>query len=320
MRIIFFGTSSFAARTLAKLLENRYEVVAIITRPDRLKGRHLHSSPPPVKEIAHQLYPHIPVFQPEKASAPEFAEILKQFQADLFVVVAYGEIIKKNLLEMPKFGCINIHASLLPKYRGAAPMQRCLMAGEEEAGITIIEMTPQMDAGDILAMESIPVPMDMTFGELDAKLCDLGVKLLFNTIRAFEKGTVTKVAQDHALATLAPKITAEEEKIDWNRSATAIHNQIRALSPIPAAWCQVKIGSELKRLKIKKSQIVEGNSSAAGSMISFGKEGWVVACGQDALRLIEVQLEGKKPMSASDCLRGIHLPVEMCLPFPSTGL
>ena len=173
-------------------------------------------------------------------------------------------------------------------------------------------MAAQMDAGDVLAIESIPVPDDMTFGELDSKLCDLGVKLLFNTIKAFEDRTVVKVVQEHALATLAPKITADEEKIDWNRSAIEIHNQIRALSPLPAAWCQIKIGSELKRLKIKKSQVVEDNSSSAGSIISFGKEGWVISCGKDALRLIEVQLEGKKTMSATDCLRGIHLPVEMC--------
>lgn len=311
MRIVFFGTSSFAARILAKLIENGYQIVAIVTRPDRLKGRHLQRMPPPVKEAAEKICPAIPLFQPEKASAPEFAECLRQFQSDLFVVVAYGEIIKSNLLEMPRLGCINIHASLLPKFRGAAPMQRCLMEGEKQTGITIIEMSLQMDAGDVLAIESIPIPNEMTFGELDLQLSDLGVKLLFNTIRQYEAGNLVKVPQDHSLATFAPKLSAQEEKIDWNRPATDIHNLIRALSPSPGAWCQIKIGSDYKRLKVKKSLVVPEESAAPGALIAFGKEGWVVACGKDALRLIEVQLEGKKTMSAQECARGIHGPVSL---------
>jgi methionyl-tRNA formyltransferase len=185
MKIVFFGTSSFAAKVLSNLIERGYQIVAVVTRPDRSKGRNLHASPPPVKEIASTFSSNIPIFQPEKASAPEFASLLKPLEADLFVVVAYGEIIKKNLLEMPTFGCINIHASLLPKFRGAAPIQRSLIAGEKETGITIIEMSPQMDAGDILAIEAIPISEEMTFGELEANLCDLSVKLLLNVISQF---------------------------------------------------------------------------------------------------------------------------------------
>jgi methionyl-tRNA formyltransferase len=308
MKIVFFGTSSFAARVLARLIENNYKVSAVVTRPDRLKGRHLHPSPPPVKETLQQIRPDIPVFQPEKASALEFASTLKQFQADLFVVVAYGEIIKQNLLEMPKLGCINIHASLLPKFRGAAPIQRCLMNGEKETGITIIEMSPQMDAGDILAIESIPIPAEMTFGELEPKLCDLSVKLLFEVIRQYEEKKVVKRPQDHSLVTFAPKMTPEEELIDWNKPAEVLHNQIRALSPHPSAWCPIQIGPDKKRLKIKRAQIIQG-SGTPGSILVFGKEGWAVACGTGALRLIEVQLEGKKAMSAEECIRGIHHPV-----------
>jgi methionyl-tRNA formyltransferase len=309
MKIVFFGTSPFAAKVLEQLIQKDYEIAAVITRPDRSKGRHLHPQSPPVKEIAARLKPRLPVFQPEKASAPEFADGLKPLEADLFIVVAYGEIIKKNLLDMPKLGCINIHASLLPKFRGAAPMQRCLMAGEKETGITIIEMSPQMDAGDILAMEAIPITEEMTFGELEPKLCYLSVKLLFQTIRQFEEGAIKKTAQDHTLATFAPKLTPEEEKIDWTKPAIAIHNQIRALSPTPGAWCQIKVGSESKRLKIKKAVVVKGLSGGPGSILSFGKEGWVVACGDNALRLTEVQLEGKKGMSAEECMRGIHHPI-----------
>jgi methionyl-tRNA formyltransferase len=311
MRIVFFGTSSFAARILAKLIENAYQVVAIVTRPDRMKGRNLQPSAPPVKETACRLCPAIPLFQPEKASVPAFAEGLKQFQADLFVVVAYGEIIKKNLLEMPRLGCINIHASLLPKFRGAAPIHRSLMEGVKETGITIIEMSPQMDAGDVLAIESIPVPEELTFGELDSQLCDLSVKLLFKTICEFETGKVVKIPQDHTLATLAPKLIPEDERIDWGRTAGQIHNQIRALSPTPSAWCQILLGAESKRLKIKKAKIVAASGAAPGSTISFGKQGWVVACGKDAIVLLEVQLEGKKAMSAEEFIRGIHLLVSM---------
>lgn len=311
MRIVFFGTSSFAARILASLLENSFQVVAIVTRPDRIKGRHLQPSPPPVKERAIKICPEIPIFQPEKASAPEFAEILEQFHADLFVVVAYGEIIKKNLLGMPARGCINIHASLLPKLRGAAPIQRALMNGEKETGITIIEMSPQMDAGDVLAIEGFPVPDEMTFGELEPKLCSLGIKLLFEVIGKFESNQVKRVPQEHSLATLAPKITPAAEVIDWTRSAQEIHNQIRGLSPSPCAWCQLQIGDALKRLKIKRAQVVKCAHSTPGSILGFGKEGWVIGCGEDALRLLEVQLEGKKPMSAEDCLRGIHQTVQV---------
>ncbi len=311
MRIVFFGTSFFAARILAKLIENNYQIVAIVTRPDRMKGRNLKASPPPVKEMAEKLCPQIPIFQPEKASLPEFADILKPFAADLFIVVAYGEIIKKNLLEMPKVGCINIHASLLPKFRGAAPIQRSLMEGEKETGITIIEMTPQMDAGDILAMEAISIPEEMTFRELDEQLCALSVKLLFNVIGQFQEGKITRMVQDHTLATFAPKLTAEEERIDWNLPAQKIHHLIRALSPSPSAWCQIKIGSDLKRLKVKKAQVVHDLQGCPGELLSFGKEGWVVACGLQALRLIEVQLEGKKAMSAEECIRGIHHPVSV---------
>lgn len=310
MRIVFFGTSSFAARVLSKLIEHRYQIVAVITRPDRSKGRHLQSSPPPVKEISQKFIPDIPVFQPEKASAPEFASILQTLQADLFVVVAYGEIIKRNLLEMPKLGCINIHASLLPKFRGAAPIQRALMAGEKETGITIIEMSPQMDAGDVLAIEAIPLTEQMTFGELEPLLCEMSCKLLFNVIGQFERGSVVKVAQDHSLATLAPKLTPEEELIDWNRPARQTHNQVRALSPSPGASTRVQLGTEPKRLKIKRAEVVDA-SGEPGAILAFGKEGFIIACGEKALRLLEVQLEGKKTMSASDFVRGVHQPLSI---------
>ena len=188
-------------------------------------------------------------------------------------------------------------------------MQRCLMAGEKETGITIIEMTPQMDAGDILAIESMPIQDSMNFSELDDKLCEIADQLLSQVIRQFEEGKVIKTPQDATLATFAPKILPEDEQIDWKKSAQTLHNQIRALAPFPGAWCHIKIGSELKRLKIKGAKVVECATAPAGHLVSFSKEGWIVACGQDALSLLEVQLEGKKVMLAEECIRGIHKPV-----------
>lgn len=307
MKIVFFGTSSFAARVLEKLLEQTsYEVVAIVTRPDRAKGRNLKLAPSSVKKTALELAPHIPLFQPEKASTDHFAKELEKLDADLFVVVAYGEIIKENILKIPRLTCINIHASLLPKLRGAAPIQRALMQGEPQTGITIIEMTPQMDAGDILAIEAISIPENMTFKELDEELCALSVKLLFQVIRAFETNTIVKIPQDHTHATFAPKLRAEEEKINWNLPARQIHNQIRALSPSPGAWCLIQLGSETKRLKILQSEVVEDVSQEPGKILHFGKDGWVIACGNNALRLFHVQLEGKKSMTAKAFVCGVH--------------
>ncbi len=287
--IVFFGTSAFAAHVLEQLLARGHPILAIVTRPDRLQGRRLEMGPPPVKEAALRLAPHIPLFQPLKASSAEFASSL--VSADFFVVVAYGEIIKQNLLSMPRLGCINIHASLLPSFRGAAPMQRALMAGCHETGITIIEMTPQMDAGDILAQEAIPIPESMTLGELEALLRPLAVRLVCDVI----EGTAVKIPQDPTQVTLAPKLTPEEERIDWSRSAAAIHNQVRALSPLPGAWCQLRLGETVKRLKIKRSRVCLPD-----------QKGWVVACSEGFLELLEVQLEGKKEMSAAECLRGLH--------------
>lgn len=306
MKVVFFGTSSFAARTLKYLIDHKVDICAIVTRPDRPRGRSLQLALPPVKELALSAAPHIPVLQPEKASTPEFEAILRSYHADLFVVVAYGEIIKQHILDLPKLDCINIHASLLPKYRGAAPIQRALMDGVSETGITIIQMTSKMDAGDILAIQSVPVSNEMTFGELEPVLCQLGCELVLRVLEDFKAGTVNKVPQNPALASVAPKILPQDEEIDWNRSAISLHNQIRALSPFPSAWFKVQLGDEEKRVKIKKSCVISEGVGSPGQILRFNKEGWVVACSQGALQLLEVQMEGKKAMSAEDFVKGLH--------------
>ncbi len=313
MKIVFFGTSSFAARTLHYLIEQGVEVVAVVTRPDRPKGRSMHLSPPPVKELCQHLALPLPIHQPEKASTPEFENVLRSYQADLFVVVAYGEIIKQHLLDLPKMGCINIHGSLLPKYRGAAPIQRALMDGVAETGMTIIKMTQKMDAGDILAMGSIPVTECMTFGELEPQLCQLGCELVLRVIHQFETGTTHSIPQDHTQMTFAPKITPQEEQIDWTRSAKEIHNLIRALSPLPSAWFHLIIGADQKRIKVKKSLAIPQLSGTPGAILQMDKQGWIVACGQGALQLLEVQPEGKKAMSAQQFVLGLRSPVSIPL-------
>ncbi len=309
MRIVFFGTSAFAAHILSFLIKNSFNILAVVTQPDRPRGRHLHPSFSPVKEIA--LASGLPILQPEKVSTPENVEWIKNYEPDLFLVVAYGEIIKKSLLDVPKLGPYNIHASLLPKYRGAAPIQRCLMDGEAKTGINIIEMTPQMDAGDIVASAEIPIGEEMTFGELEASLADLACNLTLKFLKEIAQGNIVKHPQDLSRVTFAPKLHAEDERIDWNTPASALHNLIRALSPRPGAWCPVYLGEEEKRLKIKRSRVAVSASQdlSPGSIIVCDKQKCILACGGGSLELIEVQLEGKKTMPIADFLKGIHQPI-----------
>lgn len=293
IKIVFFGTPQFAAQILTHLQAQGVPIQAIVTQPDRPRGRSLQVTPSPVKEVAGS----IPVLQPEKASDPSFLEELKTLQADLFVVVAYGQILTQKLLDIPPLGCINVHASLLPKYRGAAPIQRCLLDGVEETGIAIQKMVRQLDAGDVIASSKIPVPLSETFGELEQALCEMSKPLIINVLRSYENGIPPATPQDPLRVTHAPKIDPAETQIDWTLPNHALHNRIRAFSPRPGAWCWIQEG---RRLKILRTRPVDGDGSPA-TLLSL--EG-VVACGSGALQLLEVQPEGKKPMPASDWLRG----------------
>ncbi len=300
LKIAFFGTPFFAAEILRYLLQHRVSVAAVVTQPDRPKGRDLQLSFSPVKTLVMEIAPGIPVFQPEKASEESFLKHLASAQADLYVVVAYGQILSQKLLDIPRLGCINVHASLLPKYRGAAPIHRSIMSGEKETGIAIQKMVRQLDAGDVIAVAKMFISPDMTFGELEQKLCDLAKPLLLSVIHAFEKGIPAAVPQDPNQATYASKIESDEGRIDWRRPAEEIHNLIRAFSPRPGAWCWAILGEERKRLKILRSEQIQSEGDP-GQLLS--QEG-IVACGKDAIRLIEVQPEGKKSMKAADWFRG----------------
>lgn len=301
MRIVFFGTPHFAASILQYLLDANIEVVAVVTQPDRPKGRSLRETPSPVKSLLIDRGVGQPILQPEKGSDPLFLEELKKLQADLYVVVAFGQILPQSLLDIPSKGCINIHASLLPKYRGAAPIQRSLLNGDPETGVAIQKMVKQLDAGDVIATAKLEILPNMTFGELEKELCELSKSLLLLVLQYYEKGIPAAEPQDHSLATYASKVSVEEAEIKWEKSAETIHNQIRAFSPKPGAWCwALGVGGERKRVKILRTTLCQ-QSGEPGKILS--PDG-VVACGSNSLKIIEIQPEGKKAMPASEWLRG----------------
>lgn len=304
MRIIFFGTSSFAAAILEDLIAQHMNVIAVITRPDRPKGRSGTPSSPPVKITAQAVCPAVPIYQPEVASAPEFAEILLAMNPDLFIVAAYGEIIKQNLLDIPLLGCINVHASILPKYRGAAPIQRCIMNGEEESGVTIMYMVRKMDAGDMIKIIKTPITAEMTAGELEDRLCRLGCQALIEVIQDLKEGQVQRTPQNHEEATFAPKIELEDGEVFWTRPVKEIHNLVRGVTPFPGAWCYVTVRGQKKRLKLLKTKIHEEDSTQFPGSVQYGNEGIVISCGLGSLCILELQMEGKKAMSAKAFCQG----------------
>lgn len=307
MKIIYFGTPQFAANVLSHLLLNKLDVVAVITKPDRPIGRSAAPVPTPVKLVAGQQARPLPIFQPELVSSPEFAATLEQFKPDLFVVVAYGEILKQHLLDMPKLACINLHASLLPKYRGAAPIQRCIINGESETGVTIMHMVKKMDAGDMIKKAIVPIGPNTTFGELEQQLCNVGSELLLEAIHEFETGASQRIPQDHSQATVAPKIELEDCQIDWKLPAQQIHNLVRGVNPHPGAWCFVEVRGQKKRLKVISTKIIDAKAQEGepGTIFSSSKNAFVVHCGVGVLAILELQLEGKKAMSTEELMRGM---------------
>lgn len=305
MRIVFFGTPQFAKTILEYLFSQRVEIAAVVTRPDKPRGRSSKPAFSAVKEFA--LAHNLPLYQPQKASEVSFAEFLKTLHADYFIVAAYAEILKGNVLEIPKGGCINVHGSLLPKYRGAAPVQRAIMEGESETGVTIMKMALQMDAGDILAVRHVPISLEMTAGELMEVLADVGKVALFEVMQELPKGNLHPQSQDLSKVTFAKKITPEDAMIDWTLSCMRVHNQIRGVTPNPGAWCWVEIHGEKKRLLVKKTLPYPTLSGSAGEILSKTDKELIVACGSGSLRLLELQLEGKKKLPADVFLRGIPL-------------
>ncbi len=301
MKVVFFGTSSFSVKVLEYLLACEIDVVAIVTKPDKKKGRLQKISSPPLKEAFASR--GIPVHQPIKASSSEFEAILTKYHADLFIVVAYGEILRSNILNLPNLACVNIHASLLPRYRGASPIQASLLNGDRVSGVTIIEMNEKMDEGDILAIAEIPVSDNATFDILESDLEQIAGPLMLDVIKQFESKSITKLPQRHSDATYVAKITKNDLKINWQEDARKIHNQIRAFSPKPGAFMMVSVHGVARRMKVLKSKVLPRHGLPC-STLSYKDSEWIIACGKESIQILSLQLEGKKIMSAADFIKG----------------
>lgn len=304
MKIVYMGTPDFAVAPLAALVENGYEVEAVITQPDKPKGRGKTMMPTPVKEEA--LKHEIPVLQPVKVRDPEFVEKLKCLAPDIIVVAAFGQIIPKSILDMPKFGCINIHASLLPKYRGAAPIQQAVIDGEKESGVTIMKMGMGLDTGDMISQAVVTLSEDETGGSLFDRLAETGASLLIQTIPSIENGTATYTKQPEESPTpYAAMITKKMGLLDFSRNAEVLERLVRGMNPWPSAYTYLNN----KTLKVWKAVVEDAESGkvAPGTIVGVDKKGIHVACGEKILVLQEVQLEGKKRMETDAFLRGYQV-------------
>jgi methionyl-tRNA formyltransferase len=302
MKVIFMGTPDFSVGTLEEIIKAGHEVALVVTQPDKPKGRGNAVQYTPVKEcaIAHG----IEVYQPKRIREPECVEYLASFHADIFIVVAFGQILSQELLDMPRFGCMNVHASLLPKYRGAAPIQWAVINGEKVSGVTTMRMDIGVDTGDMIAKREVPLADDETGGSLFEKLSEVGAKLCVESMKQIGDGTVIYTPQDHEQATHTRMIQKELGHVDWSRPAEEIERLVRGLNPWPSAYTHL----DGKTLKIWKSKVVsETNEYAPGCIAAVEKDAILVQTGKGILALTEIQLEGKKRMPCDAFLRGYHV-------------
>jgi len=301
MQIIFMGTPDFAVRSLEVLLDSTHVIEAAVTQPDKPKGRHLHLQSPPVKLLAQDR--DIPVLQPSSLNDADFKETISVIAPEAIAVVAYGKIIPPWLLSQPLHGCINVHASLLPKYRGAAPIQRAIMNGDAETGVTTILLDEGMDTGDMLLQSKVKIDSEDTSGDLAKKLSEEGAKLLLETLNALEENKISPRKQNEEEASYAPKIEKEEAAIDWSMPASALRDLIRALSPSPGAFTYFK-GKRTKIWAAKTPDGTDSIESSPGSVVGFSSDGIIVATGNQSLVLTIVQAENSRRMPAPEFLRG----------------
>lgn len=307
LRTVFMGTPDFALQTLQGLIDAGCNLVGVYTQPDRPKGRGKQMAAPPVKELARQ---HgIPVYQPQKLRQPEVVAELEALAPDLIVVVAYGQILPKSVLDIPRHGCINVHASLLPKYRGAAPINKAIIDGATETGITTMYMDVGLDTGDMLVKKTLPIGAEETAGELHDRLAVLGRETMEETLRQLCAGTLQREVQDDTRSTYAPMMKKEDGRIDWSRSALDVHNLVRGLDPWPGAY--TSLDGEL--LKLARTTPQDNGDAPPGTVIAADRDGVRIACGNGSLLVRELQLAGRKRLAAADFLRGCPLQ-------PGTGL
>ena len=299
------GTPDFAVFSLKSILESHHEVIGVITQPDKPKGRGYTLMPPPVKSFA--LENGLPVYQPATLRDEAFAKLLTEIDPEVIVVVAFGKILPVSVLDYPKYGCINVHGSLLPEYRGAAPMQRAIIDGRTVTGITTMYMADGIDTGDMLLKEEVAIEENDNFEDVHDKLGACGASLIVKTLDMLERGELERIPQDHSQATHAAKITKEDCELNFELGAKQLHDLIRGLSPIPLAFTHTPDG---KMLKITEARLVsaEGVCGKAGEVISAG-DGFNVACGKGAIKILGVLPEGKARMSAADFVRGRKIGV-----------
>ncbi len=308
MRAVFMGTPEIAAVILKSVLTSKHEVIAVVTQPDKPKGRGHEMAFPPVKEVA--LAADIPVFQPQKARDEAFLEEMKSLNPDIILVAAYGKLLPKVLLELPKFGCINVHASLLPKYRGASPIQWAVLNGDEKSGVTIMHMAEEMDTGDIIMTEEVVLAADETAGSLHDKLADIGGPLLLSAMDALETGRAPRSRQNEDEATYVKMLDKTMGNMDFSRPAVVLERWIRGLNPWPTAYTKL----DGKMLKLWKAEVVpaseltkEMRNEQPGAIVSIEKDSFSVTTGDGLLKVKELQLEGKRKMTAEEFLRGFKL-------------
>ncbi|EWS98692.1 methionyl-tRNA formyltransferase [Pseudoalteromonas sp. SCSIO_11900] len=297
LRIIFAGTPDFAARHLQALIDSEHQIVGVYSQPDRPAGRGKKLKASEVKALA--LEHDLPVFQPQSLKTDEALEELSCLNADIMIVVAYGLILPKAILDAPRLGCLNVHGSILPRWRGAAPIQRAIWAGDQQTGVTIMQMDEGLDTGDMLHISRCPIDSTETSASLYAKLAELGPDALIDTINRLANGDITPEPQNDADANYAKKLSKDEANIDWSMDAEQIERNIRAFNPWPVCFTQMRGNT----VKIYQANVVE-QSGAAGTVLASDKNGIVVACGKHALSISELQPQGKKPMAINDFLNG----------------
>ena len=302
MKILFMGTPDFAAGSLKSLIDTGYEITAVVTQPDRPKGRSGQPVFSPVKEVA--VAAGIPVLQPVRIKNPEETAKLLEYPADIYVIAAFGQILSKEILDQPRLGCINVHASLLPRYRGASPIQRVILDGEKETGITIMQMNEGLDTGDILYKKSLELVPDETFETLHDRLMNLGGETLLEALPLIEAGKITPVVQDDSLSNYAPLIKKEDGKINWTKSSEQLYAQVRAFNPWPGAFTRL----DGKVLKVWGAEPAEGKGNP-GEVIAVDKKSFTVACGTGALKIVSLQPEGKKKMDTASFLLGNKIEI-----------
>jgi methionyl-tRNA formyltransferase len=302
LRVIFMGTSDFAVPTLAEILGTGHHLLAVYTQPPRRAGRGMAERKTPVHAYAEASGLH--VLTPKSLKAPEVIEAFGALGADVAVVVAYGLILPKPILNAPRFGCLNLHASALPRWRGAAPIERAIMAGDSETAVMVMRMEEGLDTGPICLAERVTIGPDTTAGELHDELARLGAGLMVRALAALERGSLDASPQASEGVTYAHKIDSSETRIDFARPARVVHNLIRGLSPNPGAWIEAGHGAKRERIKVLRSTLADGRG-APGEVLD---EALTVACGEGAVRLLMLQRAGKKPMAAAELLRGFQLP------------